>query len=74
MTLEQSILEVIRSLPSDKQRELLEHANQLRQASAAKRPRKSAKGLWSDLAISLSPADIDEARREMWKNYPHDGF
>jgi hypothetical protein len=74
MTLEQSILEAIRSLPSDKQRELLDHANQLRQTSAAKRPRKSARGLWSDLAISLSAADIDEARREMWKNFPRDGF
>ena len=74
MTLEQSILEAIRSLPSDKQRELLEHANKLRQASAAKGPRRSAKGLWSDLAISLSAGEIDEARREIWKNFPRDGF
>jgi hypothetical protein len=35
---------------------------------------RSAKGLWSDLAVSLSAAEIDEARREMWKNFPRDGF
>lgn len=71
--IEQSILEVIRSLPPDKQRDVLEHAKQLR-SSISKRPRKSGRGLWADLNISLSAEDIDAARREMWKNFPRDDF
>jgi hypothetical protein len=73
MTLEQSLIEAVRSLPPEKQQELLEHANQLREASS-KKPRKSGRGLWADLNISLSAEDIDEARREMWKNFPRDDF
>lgn len=71
MTIEQSILEVIRALPPEKQREVLEHAKELR-ASIVKRPRKSGRGLWADLNISLSAEDIDAARREMWKSFPRD--
>jgi hypothetical protein len=26
--------------------------------------------LWADLGISLSPSEIEENRREMWKNFP----
>ena len=73
MTLEQSLIEAVRSLPPEKQKELLEHANQLRKTSPPK-PRKSGRGLWADLHISLSAEDIDEARREMWKNFPRDDF
>jgi hypothetical protein len=71
MTIEESILEVVRTLPPEKQQQLLEHANQLR-ASAGKWPRKSGRGLWAGLDISLSAEDIDEARREMWKSFPQD--
>jgi hypothetical protein len=73
MTLEQSLIEAVRALPPEKQQELLEHANRLRNASP-KKPRKSGRGLWADLNISLSAEDIDEARREMWKNFPRDDF
>jgi hypothetical protein len=71
MDVEQSILETIRSLPPDKQLELLDHAKQLQQ-STPKEPLKSGRGLWADLNISLSAEEIDEARREMWKNFPRD--
>jgi len=74
MTLEQSILEAIRTLPQEKQRELLEHAKQLVQTGGAKKPRKNGKGLWADLKVSVSAEDIDEVRREMWENFPREGF
>ena len=32
-------------------------------------PRKSLRGLWSGLDIT--EADINEARREMWGDFPH---
>jgi hypothetical protein len=54
MTLEQSIIEAVRSLPPEKQKELLEHANRLRQDVAPRKPFKSIKGLWADLNITLT--------------------
>jgi len=45
-------------------REVLQHAKDLRAAGASK-PRKSGRGLWADLNISLTAEDIDSARREM---------
>jgi hypothetical protein len=74
MSVEQSLIEAVRALPPDKQQELLEHANQLRQQAEPKKPLKSIWGLWADLGISLSAEEIDEARREMWKNFPRDDF
>jgi hypothetical protein len=53
MTLEQSRIEAARARPPEKQQDLLEHANRLRKVSP-KKPRKSGRGLWADLDISLS--------------------
>jgi hypothetical protein len=65
MTLEQEILEAVRALPADKQRELMDHACRLRdEAAQPRKPRKSGRGLWADLNIDLSAEVIDEARRE----------
>jgi hypothetical protein len=45
MTIEQSLIEAVRSLPPDKQQELLEHANRLRADPSSVQPRESGKGL-----------------------------
>jgi siroheme synthase (precorrin-2 oxidase/ferrochelatase) len=75
MTLEQAILDVVRALPPDKQEEVLNHAQHLReQIMQARRPRRVGRGLWANLNIDLSAEEIDEARREMWKNFPRDDF
>ena len=37
---------------------------------AEKVPRRSLYGLWSDVGISAE--EIDEARREMWGNFPRE--
>lgn len=72
---EQAILEAARVLPPEKQQELLALAHRLRtQSNVPRRPRKNGRGLWADLAIDLTEADIDQARREMWKNFPRDDF
>jgi hypothetical protein len=52
ITLEQSILEAVRSLPPEKQKELLEHAKRLREDLAPRKSLKSVKGLWTDLSIT----------------------
>ena len=71
MTLEQEILEAVRALPADKQRELMEHVNHLRDETTQqpRKPRGNGRGLWADLNIDLSAEVIDEARREMWNTF-----
>lgn len=70
MTLEQSILEAVRTLSPEKQQELLAHAEKLRNESGPLKPRWSGKGLWADLNITLTAEEIEENQREMWKNFP----
>ena len=64
ITLEQSVLEAVRTLPPEKQREVLEHAERLRrQSSKPLTPRWSGKGLWADLNITLTAEEIEENQR-----------
>ncbi|HEX7359336.1 MAG TPA: hypothetical protein VF283_02490 [Bryobacteraceae bacterium] len=70
MTLEQSILNAVRALPPEKQAEVLKVAESLKRDAVPNRPRKSGRGLWADLGITLSAEDIDEARKKMWGNFP----
>ena len=70
MSLEQAILEAVRTLPAEKQQEVLNHAARLRLEAGSKIPFKSVKGLWADLGISLSAEEIEENRRDMWRNFP----
>ena len=72
MSLEQALLQAVRALPAEKQREVLNHAARLRDHARKKSPFKSVKGLWADLGISLSPDEIEENQRDMWRNCPRD--
>ena len=71
MTIEQSILDAIRALPPEKQLQVLQHARELGGGEGS-RPRKTGRGLWADLNFTVSEEDIDEARLEMWQNFPRD--
>ena len=71
MTLEQAILDAVRALPQDKKKEVLDHAEHLRRQKAQV-PRKTGRGLWADLKVDLSAEEIDEARQQMWKDFPRD--
>jgi hypothetical protein len=68
-SLEQSILEAVRTLSPDRQQEILKHAEKLRRESEPIRPRWSGKGLWADLNIALTADQIEEAQREMGKSF-----
>jgi hypothetical protein len=37
---------------------------------SSKKPKRSLYGLWS--GVSISAEEIDEARREMWGNFPRE--
>jgi len=56
------------SLPVEKQREVLDFVEFIaKRIGDSTAPRRSLLGLWSDLGLDVSEEDIDEARREMWK-------
>ncbi len=72
MTIEQQILEKLRDLSPEKQKEVLDFVDFLKEKSGPKNQRRSLRGLWADLNFHVTEADIAEARREMWGNFPRD--
>ena len=70
--IEQTVLEKLRALPPEKQQEVLDFVEFLEHKSLPKQPRRSLMGLCSDLGIHISEEDIDEARKEMWGNFPRE--
>jgi hypothetical protein len=72
MNLEQAVLQKLRELPPEKQQEVLDFADFLRQKVTPKRPLRSVKGLWADLNVDITEEDIAQARLEMWGNFPRD--
>lgn len=73
MTIEQAVLQKLRTLPEDKQRQLLRFIESLQPSPDLSGSRARLKGLWSDLSIDLTEEDIRAARREMWSGFPRDG-
>ncbi len=72
MSLEQIVLEKLRQLPIEKQREALDFVAFLENRQIAPVPLRNPIGLWADLKIDVTAEDIAEARREMWGNFPRD--
>ena len=65
MTIEQEVLGKLRDLPSEKQKEVLDFVDFLKEKNGTKKPRRSLLGLWADLNVHITEEDIAEARREM---------
>lgn len=74
MSLEELVMEKMRDLPPERQKEVLDFVEFLKLKSAPAAPRRNVRGLWADLGIKLTDQDIAEARREMWGNFPREGF
>jgi hypothetical protein len=72
MTIEQKLLEKLRDLPPERQKEVLDFVDSLVKKNGSEKPRHSLRGLWADLNIHITEEDIAEARREMWGNFPRD--
>jgi len=69
MTIEEQVVEKLRDLPPEKQKEVLDFVDFLKEKNGgAKKPRRRLRGLWADLNIHITEEDIAEARREMWGN------
>ena len=66
---EQSLIERIRRLPPDKQQKVEDFIEEMeRRASSAKQ--RHLMGALAHLNIKITEQDIDEARREMWSDFP----
>ncbi len=72
MSIEQAVVEKLRALPEARQQEVLDFVESLEQRVSPGPPRKRVKGLWADLGITLTDEDIDQARHEMWANFPRE--
>lgn len=72
MTIEEQVLEKLRELPPEKQKEVLDFVDFLNDKGVGKQPLRSLLGLWSDLDFHVTEEDIAEARREMWGSFPRD--
>ena len=71
MTTLEMIAQKAKDLTPEKQREVLDFLDFLRARDVPQKPRRSAAGLLADLGVDLSDEDIDQARREMWSDFPH---
>ena len=71
MTIEEQVIERLRELSHDKQREVLEFVEALKQRNGSG-PRRSLLGLWADLNFEITEDDIAQSRREMWGSFPRD--
>lgn len=72
MTIEQLVMEKLRELSPDKQKEVLEYVESLQTDARTEQPLLSAEGLWANLGFEITAHDIAQARREMWGNFPRD--
>ena len=72
MTIEQAVLQNLQLLPAEKKQEVLDFVEFLRAKTLTNRPRRNPIGLFADRHIDISEADIAEARRELWGNFPRD--
>ncbi len=72
MTIEQQVLEKLRDLPPERQKEVLDFVDFLKEKNGTKNPRRSLRGLWKNLNIEITEEDIAQARREMWGSFPRD--
>ncbi len=69
-----NVLEMLRKLPPRERLKVIYQAlPEIEQSLSEKiRSYKSLRGLWKDLPPSVSEKDINDARREMWKDFPRE--
>jgi hypothetical protein len=72
MSIEQAVLDGLKRLSPTRQQEVLDFIEFLQKKEAPGQPRKSVRGLLAHTGGSVSAEDIDEARREMWGNFPRE--
>ena len=69
MTVTEALIEKIKTMPASQQEELLDFADTIEMKQAVHKPLRSLQGIWSDLNVNLTEADLRQARNEMWRGY-----
>lgn len=72
MTIEQQVIEKLRELSPDKQKEVLNFVDSLADKGGPAGKFRGLEGIWADLDIDITEEDIAQARREMWGSFPRD--
>lgn len=74
VTFEEVLAAAEKLSPEDKKRlvENIEPQIEREYPSTPRKPRKSARGVLAHLGPAPSAEEIDEARREAWKNFPRE--
>ena len=72
MTIEQQVLQKLRELPPEKQREVLDFVDSLEKEHSKPKKLRSLEGLLEDFNVDISEQDIATARREVWGNFRRD--
>ncbi len=70
LAVEQQLGKVVRHLSPAKQQEVLDFGQFLASKNGQKKPLCSLKGLCADPNVKITAEEFDEARREMWANFP----
>lgn len=68
----EQIKELAIELTLSEQAELVKWLQTKMHSEQSAKPKKSLYGLWADQGIDISTEDIENARREMWGNFPRD--
>lgn len=69
MTVEEQVLDKLRGLSPERQREVLDFVSRLK-GEGRKAPRRGLAGLWAGLHFSVTEEDIAQVRRDMWGGFP----
>lgn len=72
MTIEQAVLQQLQTLSVEKKQEVLDFVEFLQAKRTVKRQRRNPIGLFADLKLQITAQDIDDARHEMWANFPNE--
>lgn len=75
LQMEKELLSKWHSLPEEKQQTALDFVQSLNTRTLPPvHPLESALGLCADLKIYIGAEEIDQARREVWREFPREGF
>ena len=74
MTSEEVLFAKIKVLPPNLKEEALHFIEFLETKLVTKPKRQISLGIGEDLGIEITSADIEEARKEMWANFPREEF
>jgi hypothetical protein len=71
MSIDSSILQNLRLLSPEEQKKVAEYVESLA-AAKPRGPRKNPMGMFAHHAVDMPLEMFQEARREMWANFPRD--